>query len=43
MSKVSGHKRADGKWIKPPDYSPARLQPILAAQGVLQQHADIQA
>lgn len=33
MSKVGGHKRADGKWLKPPDYSPARLQPILAAQG----------
>jgi len=34
MSKVGGHKRADGKWLKPPDYSPARLQPILAAQGM---------
>ena len=33
MSKVGGHKRADGKWIKPPNYSPAHLQPILAAQG----------
>jgi predicted HAD superfamily Cof-like phosphohydrolase len=33
MSKVNGHKRADGKWVKPPDYSPARLQPILAEQG----------
>ena len=33
MSKVGGHKRADGKWMKPPNYSPARLQPILAAQG----------
>lgn len=33
MSKVGGHKRADGKWIKPPDYSPAHLQPLLAAQG----------
>jgi predicted HAD superfamily Cof-like phosphohydrolase len=38
MSKVGGHKRADGKWIKPPDYSPARLQPILAAQGSLGYH-----
>lgn len=37
MSKVGGHKRADGKWIKPPDYSPARLQPMLAAQGMLTQ------
>ena len=33
MSKVGGHKRADGKWVKPPGYSPARIQPILAAQG----------
>ena len=38
MSKVGGHKRADGKWIKPPDYSPARLQPILAVQGSLESH-----
>ena len=35
MSKVGGHKRADGKWMKPPNYSPARLQTILAAQGTL--------
>jgi predicted HAD superfamily Cof-like phosphohydrolase len=33
MSKIGGYKRADGKWMKPPDYSPASLQPILAAQG----------
>ena len=32
MSKVGGHKRADGKWVKPPTYSPADLQPILAGQ-----------
>ena len=38
MSKVGGHKRADGKWIKPPDYSPAHLQPILAAQSALVSH-----
>ena len=38
MSKVGGHKRADGKWIKPPDYSPACLQPILAAQSSLAYH-----
>ena len=38
MSKVGGHKRADGKWIKPPDYSPAYLQPILAAQDSLEYH-----
>ncbi len=36
MSKVGGHKRADGKWLKPPDYAPACLQPILAAQGALE-------
>src|SRR5262249_1820265 len=29
---------ADGKWIKPPDYSPAHLQPILAAQSSLEYH-----
>ena len=33
MSKVGGHKREDGKWVKPPTYSPARLDPILVAQG----------
>lgn len=32
MSKVGGHKRADGKWMKPPDYSPAQIAPLLAAQ-----------
>jgi predicted HAD superfamily Cof-like phosphohydrolase len=32
MSKVNGHKRSDGKWVKPPDYSPARIQPILDQQ-----------
>jgi predicted HAD superfamily Cof-like phosphohydrolase len=32
LSKIGGHKRADGKWIKPPTYSPARLEPILDAQ-----------
>jgi len=36
MSKVGGHKRADGKWVKPPSYSPAHLRPILAAQGMLE-------
>jgi len=35
MSKVGGHKRADGKWVKPPTYSPARVEPILIAQGNL--------
>ena len=33
MSKVGGHKRADGKWVKPASYSPACLEPILTAQG----------
>ncbi len=32
MSKVGGYKRADGKWVKPPTYSPAGLEPILEAQ-----------
>ncbi len=44
MSKIGGHKRADGKWVKPPTYSPARLEPILVAQqkdggGPVSQHA----
>jgi predicted HAD superfamily Cof-like phosphohydrolase len=32
LSKVGGYKRADGKWVKPPTYSPVCLQPILEAQ-----------
>jgi predicted HAD superfamily Cof-like phosphohydrolase len=32
MSKVGGHKRADGKWVKPAHYSPASIDPIVAAQ-----------
>jgi predicted HAD superfamily Cof-like phosphohydrolase len=32
LSKVGGYKRADGKWVKPPTYSPAQVEPILAAQ-----------
>lgn len=32
LSKVGGYKRADGKWVKPPTYSPAKLEPILNAQ-----------
>ncbi len=32
MSKVGGYKREDGKWIKPPTYSPANIQPILEGQ-----------
>ena len=33
MSKVGGHKRADGKWVKPAHYSAAAIDPILTAQG----------
>ncbi len=32
MSKVGGYKRDDGKWIKPPTYSPARIEPLLDRQ-----------
>ena len=32
MSKVGGHKREDGKWVKPPTYSPASLEAIIQAQ-----------
>lgn len=28
MSKVGGHKREDGKWMKPPTYSPARIHQL---------------
>ena len=32
MSKVGGHKRTDGKWVKPATYSTASIEPILAEQ-----------
>jgi predicted HAD superfamily Cof-like phosphohydrolase len=32
LSKVGGYKRADGKWVKPPTYSPACLEPIVNRQ-----------
>ena len=32
MSKVGGYKREDGKWVKPPTYSPAKIEPILERQ-----------
>ena len=33
MSKfIDGTKRADGKWVKGPSYSPANLKPIVDAQ-----------
>jgi len=36
MSKVGGYKREDGKWVKPPTYSPASLDKILEAQAISQ-------
>ena len=32
MSKIGGHKRDDGKWVKPPSYSPAKIHTILNVQ-----------
>lgn len=32
LSKVGGYKRGDGKWVKPPTYSPAQVGPILDSQ-----------
>ena len=32
MSKVGGYRREDGKWVKPPTYSPASLELILENQ-----------
>ena len=32
LSKVGGYKRADGKWVKPPTYSPADIESILETQ-----------
>jgi predicted HAD superfamily Cof-like phosphohydrolase len=37
LSKVGGHKREDGKWVKPATYSPAQIGPILTSQ-VAQRH-----
>lgn len=37
MSKVGGYKREDGKWVKPPTYSPAVIAPILAEQEIVLQ------
>ncbi len=34
MSKVGGSKRDDGKWVKPPTYSPAEIEPVLERQRV---------
>lgn len=43
MSKVGGHKRADGKWVKPATYSRAQVEPILREQGWSGQEASLQA
>ena len=32
LSKVGGYKRADGKWVKPPTYSPADITSIVEVQ-----------
>ena len=32
MSKIGGYKREDGKWVKPPTYSPANILPIIMSQ-----------
>ncbi|MDF0676629.1 MAG: MazG nucleotide pyrophosphohydrolase domain-containing protein [Nitrospira sp.] len=32
LSKVGGYKRADGKWVKPPTYSPADIESIIEVQ-----------
>jgi len=36
MTKVGGYKREDGKWVKPTTYSPARIDPIMVEQGLVQ-------
>jgi predicted HAD superfamily Cof-like phosphohydrolase len=36
MTKVGGYKREDGKWVKPTTYSPARIDPIVLEQGLVQ-------
>lgn len=32
LSKIGGYKRADGKWVKPPTYSPADIESIVDEQ-----------
>ena len=32
LSKIGGYKRADGKWVKPPTYSPADIESIVEVQ-----------
>lgn len=33
MAKVGGHRRDDGKWQKPPDWTPPDIAGVLARQG----------
>ena len=40
MSKVGGYKREDGKWVKPPTYSPASLDAIMQAQNRFNEKGD---
>jgi len=40
MSKVGGYKREDGKWVKPPTYSPASLDAIIQAQHLANEKGD---
>jgi hypothetical protein len=40
MSKVVGYKREDGKWVNPPTYSPASLDPIIHAQHLSNEKGD---
>ena len=40
MSKVGGYKREDGKWVKPPTYSPASLDAIIHAQHLSNEKGD---
>lgn len=32
LSKIGGYKRVDGKWVKPPTYSPADIESLLEVQ-----------
>ena len=32
MTKIGGHKRSDGKWVKPKNYEPANLESIITEQ-----------
>jgi predicted HAD superfamily Cof-like phosphohydrolase len=32
MAKLGGFRRADGKWMKPPDWTPPDIEGLLAAK-----------